>query len=291
MKCTLPTYNKTLSTSTYCGGLFRFAFSGKEKDHETGLSYFGARYYDADLTTGWLSVDPMSDKYPGISPYAYCAWNPVRLVDPDGRIAGDFYAMNSWGKWKKIGSDGNNDGKTYLVTNYRDIKTIKQNTRNGNYTSVSDILDSISLPSKEIRRQMSNVVAYDNDNNLREYGGKGFVDENGNMFIREVEPGPIWDGCGNAEIDMTKLKDNSNISTGAVFWYHSHPSGTVDIDKANFNYINPEPSTLDKDNIKGSGRKYDYVFGLLGGDPQVYIYDASGIRAQLSVEEFKNIGE
>ena len=35
--------------------------------------------------TGWLSVDPMADKYPNISPYAYCAWNPVKLVDPDGR--------------------------------------------------------------------------------------------------------------------------------------------------------------------------------------------------------------
>lgn len=34
--------------------------------------------------SGWLSVDPMADKYPGISPYAYCAWNPVRLVDPTG---------------------------------------------------------------------------------------------------------------------------------------------------------------------------------------------------------------
>ena len=33
--------------------------------------------------TGWLSVDPMADKYPNISPYAYCAWNPVKLVDPD----------------------------------------------------------------------------------------------------------------------------------------------------------------------------------------------------------------
>ena len=51
---------------------------------ETGFSYFGARYYDSDILTGWLSVDPMADKYPGLSPYAYCAWNPIRVVDPNG---------------------------------------------------------------------------------------------------------------------------------------------------------------------------------------------------------------
>ena len=45
----------------------------------------GMRYMDHELMTMWLSVDPMADKYPGISPYAYCAWNPVKLVDPDGR--------------------------------------------------------------------------------------------------------------------------------------------------------------------------------------------------------------
>ena len=33
----------------------------------------------------WLSVDPLSDRYPGISPYAYAAWNPIKYVDPDGR--------------------------------------------------------------------------------------------------------------------------------------------------------------------------------------------------------------
>lgn len=33
----------------------------------------------------WLSVDPLADKYPNISPYAYAAWNPVKYVDPDGK--------------------------------------------------------------------------------------------------------------------------------------------------------------------------------------------------------------
>lgn len=60
-------------------------FTGKERDKETGYGYFGARYMDHELMTMWLSVDPMADKYPNISPYAYCAWNPVKLVDPDGK--------------------------------------------------------------------------------------------------------------------------------------------------------------------------------------------------------------
>ena len=71
-------YNtKTASKSTP-------SFTGKERDSETGFSYFGARYYDSDILTGWLSVDPMADKYPSLSPYAYCGWNPIRLVDPNG---------------------------------------------------------------------------------------------------------------------------------------------------------------------------------------------------------------
>jgi len=61
----------------------RYTFSAKEKDIETNYSYFGARYYTSDLSI-WLSVDPMSDKYPSLTPYNYCTNNPVILVDPNG---------------------------------------------------------------------------------------------------------------------------------------------------------------------------------------------------------------
>ena len=43
-----------------------------------------ARHYNSALFI-WLSVDPMADKYPSTSTYVYCANNPVRLVDADGR--------------------------------------------------------------------------------------------------------------------------------------------------------------------------------------------------------------
>ena len=61
----------------------RFTFSAKEKDTETGFSYFGSRYYSSDLSI-WLSVDPQASKYPSLSPYVYCANNPIKLVDPNG---------------------------------------------------------------------------------------------------------------------------------------------------------------------------------------------------------------
>ena len=78
MNTLIPTYRsvKTLFFS-------KFTFSAKEKDSETGLSYFGARYYNSDLSI-WLSVDPQASKYPSLSPYSYCANNPIKLVDSNG---------------------------------------------------------------------------------------------------------------------------------------------------------------------------------------------------------------
>ena len=73
-----PTANYSLLTANSF-----FTFSAKERDPETGLSYFGSRYYSSDLSV-WLSVDPMAAKYASLSPYVYCANNPVKLVDPDG---------------------------------------------------------------------------------------------------------------------------------------------------------------------------------------------------------------
>ena len=63
-----------------------YLFNGKELDEETGLYYYGARYYDARASV-WLSVDPLAMKFPNISPYAFSANNPINFVDPDGRAS------------------------------------------------------------------------------------------------------------------------------------------------------------------------------------------------------------
>ncbi len=68
-------YRETISYS--------FCYNGKEKDYESGFHYYGARYYNSELSV-WLSTDPMADKYPSLTPYNYCANNPVKLIDPNG---------------------------------------------------------------------------------------------------------------------------------------------------------------------------------------------------------------
>jgi RHS repeat-associated protein len=76
-----PTNPHTSQTSS--SWQTRYTFSGKEKDEETGYSYFGARYYDSDLSI-FLSVDRFTDKYPSLTPYQYAGNNPVIFVDPTG---------------------------------------------------------------------------------------------------------------------------------------------------------------------------------------------------------------
>ena len=63
-----------------------YQFNGKERDFESGFYYYGARYHWPELWTGWTTPDPLMDKYPGISPYNYCNWNPVIFMDPDGNF-------------------------------------------------------------------------------------------------------------------------------------------------------------------------------------------------------------
>ena len=45
---------------------------------------YGARQYNP-VTARWDRIDPLSEKYMPYSPYAYCANNPVKFIDPDGK--------------------------------------------------------------------------------------------------------------------------------------------------------------------------------------------------------------
>lgn len=77
-----------------------YGFTGKERDLESGLHYFGARYYDG-VTATFLSVDPMALSPDAKTPprirqqYAYAVRNPMRYRDPTGREPGEEWFFGS----------------------------------------------------------------------------------------------------------------------------------------------------------------------------------------------------
>ena len=75
-----------------------YKYNGKELDTKKGLNWYdyGARHYDAALGR-FATVDPMTEKYYSMSPYVYCANNPMKFVDSDGKqliIPPTFFGMN-----------------------------------------------------------------------------------------------------------------------------------------------------------------------------------------------------
>lgn len=80
-----------------------YKYTGKELDMKQGLNLYdyGARYYDP-ASCRFTTMDPMAEMYYSISPYAYCANNPLNAVDPSG-MAIDWYGLDEFtGVLKKI---------------------------------------------------------------------------------------------------------------------------------------------------------------------------------------------
>ena len=61
----------------------RYKYVGKERDEETGLYYYGARYY-AVWVARFVSIDPLQHKYPYYTPFQYTGNKPVTYIDLDG---------------------------------------------------------------------------------------------------------------------------------------------------------------------------------------------------------------
>ena len=85
-------YNNSFGSSV----LPKYSFNAKELDEETGMYYYEARYYAPPTFT---SRDPLFEKYPTFTPYAYCANNPVKFIDPTGMelvLTGELEDINSF---------------------------------------------------------------------------------------------------------------------------------------------------------------------------------------------------
>ena len=182
------------------------SFTGKEKDSETGFYYFGARYYDPTLSGLFISVDPMSDKYPNISPYHYCHWNPVKLVDPDGS-EDDNYTIYETGQIYKEETFDNTNTYTYVRN---DMTSVDLGTYNVCYNDYGE--DVISIGEKSQGNNMMFSWIGINSGNLffEEDAFAGFL--GGVQFF--------YDNYADSETQPVRV--NQMMSSNRI---HSHKGG------------------------------------------------------------------
>jgi len=200
-----------------------FVFTGKEKDEETGYGYFGARYMDHEQMAMWLSVDPMADKYPNISPYNYCMWNPVRVVDPNGQDTFNIDIATGFVDYH------------YDTTRGKDVVSIYKNNKHVLTHTCSGRVENMGYPKATIY----------NGNKCYTHGLKFHNEKDG----RQIFIG-IWNSKGSdvewdyyIETNKNGVTDGLLITSGVydrVFVPQSFFSGVV----SEWHHLHPYNSTL-----------------------------------------------
>ncbi|MBR4453577.1 MAG: RHS repeat-associated core domain-containing protein [Bacteroidales bacterium] len=167
----------------------KYSFNAKELDEETGMYYYEARYYAPPTFT---SRDPLFEKYFWISPYAYCANNPVKYVDPSGEEVSTHTDEN--GRVIAVFDDGDNgvyrhgrnaDGSS--VTEYQITKRHENKGTSAGGTYMGESLHSLSFADQslyntngQIRPMPGMIIDFDSDELTRK--ANSIIDQSPSLY-------------------------------------------------------------------------------------------------------------
>jgi RHS repeat-associated protein len=137
-------FGETMAEQFTTGGAYlnKWKFNGKELDAETGLYYYGARYYDPRSSV-WLGVDPKAEKYPNIGGYVYCANNPLIFIDPTGEFILGYQSSMQMRGYNQVMGSGNINPIFSLAYGTNNTYSIFSSP---NYQSAGNFIYQASIP-------------------------------------------------------------------------------------------------------------------------------------------------
>jgi len=281
---------QTILNSEFLIPNWTYTFSAKERDPETGYSYFGSRYYSSDLSV-WLSVDPMSDKYASLSPYVYCANNPVMLVDPNGEeiwkpdLEGNLIAErgdNAWTLAKYLNIDAKDACEMLKSQGYK-INNGILNLKVGDKFKVDNVYTrSIANSSSGLSLETSKAGSSPNDHyncwGAAVAGSQGKEINNtvgiptGEEFDCEVYCNYSATNLESAKFGKTLIRfaDENNNAQHAAIYYGTSNDGTVYVYTKNGWYY--KPAIMKLNDLLQNFTDYGTIQGINSGDSGYYDY-------------------
>ena len=202
----------------------RQKFTQYERDAESGLDYAQARYY-ASTQGRFTTVDPLAASASVSIPqswnrYSYSYNNPLRFTDPSGMVPGDYFDESG----KYLGTDGQDDGKLYIVPDKKEAQQIATNNKSGTTTAVSSVTSAEIVPGANIRQELAAAVTRSNSPTADDKKGK-FHEEaiawEGEQVTATAQ-GPAGDPTKDGAHVTTRL---TSTTEGKA---HVHPAGTVE---------------------------------------------------------------
>lgn len=145
----------------------QYKFGSKEWDDENNLNWyhFDARRYDPEIAR-WMVVDPLTHKYPSLSPYVYVLNNPINAYDPDGQ---DVAILNDpSGAFRQghnailVGND--DDGWEYYSKNGPGTQTQKH------YDKFDDFINDDTKEAKRYSNAVRIPTTHDQDDAAKKVG-------------------------------------------------------------------------------------------------------------------------
>ncbi len=251
-----------------------YKYNGKELDTDRGLNMYdySARYMDPALGR-FNTMDPLAEKYYSMSPYGYCAGNPVRFFDPNGKnvvattIDAQRMILNTLPKDMQQHIQFDKNG--YINQDaIKDIQSESQNFNSLKTMVLSDRTLEVELDDKftysdksgNINEQAMSYLGIDPDF-IGNDNGKGIGTSTGETGLLGKTLFPDKNGLQNSTDNNIKVIINSNLSeegraqtysheaNGHAYVYiktngdrqrasHQYTAGNVDLNRTLFELIN-----------------------------------------------------
>lgn len=243
-----------LQTRTQNMRFHHLVFTGKEKDEETGYGYFGARYMDYNILTSFLSVDRYASKYPSISPYVYCAWNPIRLTDPSGDTI-----INQYLQYKNSkGSQGDLYARTQkLIDEFQ-----------SSYPEEFDYLNNLSFTDANGESTPVNIIVGVSDKPSPRNPETGALSDGQTFYSFKYSITDYYDSEKNLRTQIKEINGIKDDKFSITLYKHHHNIRTLANEFGDVIFAIMRPQTADEQKTMCYGQKSTSVFSY---DYEAYI--------------------